>query len=175
MDIINLELIPALDRAGADFEKGKIFLPQLILSANAAQACFSVIKEKMSGGEQISKGKIVIATVKGDIHDIGKNIVRTLLENYGYTVIDLGKDVPSERVVSAAKEHDVRLVGLSALMTTTLGAMEETIRLIRENKLDCKIVVGGAVLTADYAENIGADFYAKDAKETVDIAKSIYG
>ncbi len=175
MDIINLELIPALDRAGADFEKGKIFLPQLILSANAAQACFSVIKEKMSGGEQISKGKIVIATVKGDIHDIGKNIVRTLLENYGYTVIDLGKDVPPERVVSAAKEHDVRLVGLSALMTTTLGAMEETIRLIRENKLDCKIVVGGAVLTADYAENIGADFYAKDAKETVDIAKSIYG
>lgn len=175
MDIINLELIPALDRAGADFEKGKIFLPQLILSANAAQACFAVIKEKMSGGEQISKGKIVIATVKGDIHDIGKNIVKTLLENYGYTVIDLGKDVPPEKVVAAAKEHDVRLVGLSALMTTTLGAMEDTIKLIRDNSLDCKIVVGGAVLTKDYAENIGADFYAKDAKETVDIAKSIYG
>lgn len=175
MDIINNELIPALDRAGADFEKGKIFLPQLILSAGAAQACFGVIKEKMSGTEQISKGKIVLATVKGDIHDIGKNIVKTLLENYGYTVIDLGKDVPPEAVVSAAKEHDVRLVGLSALMTTTLGAMEDTIKLIREKGLNCKVVVGGAVLTEDYASNIGADFYAKDAKETVDIAKRIYG
>ncbi len=175
MDIINNELIPALDRAGADFEKGKIFLPQLILSAGAAQACFGVIKERMSGTEQISKGKIVLATVKGDIHDIGKNIVKTLLENYGYTVIDLGKDVPPEAVVIAAKEQDVRLVGLSALMTTTLGAMEDTIKLIKENGLNCKIVVGGAVLTEDYARNIGADFYAKDAKETVDIAKKIYG
>lgn len=176
MEIIEKHLIPALDRAGADFEKGKIFLPQLILSANAAQGCFGVIKENMSReSEQLSKGKIVLATVKGDIHDIGKNIVKTLLENYGYTVIDLGKDVPEQAVVDAAREHDVRLVGLSALMTTTLGAMERTIRLIRENKLDCKIVVGGAVLTADYAERIGADFYARDAKETVDIAKKIYG
>lgn len=176
MEIISEHLIPALDRAGADFEKGKIFLPQLILSANAAQGCFGVIKENMSReSEQLSKGKIVLATVKGDIHDIGKNIVKTLLENYGYTVIDLGKDVPEQAVVDAAREHDVRLVGLSALMTTTLGAMERTIRLIRENKLDCKIVVGGAVLTADYAEQIGADFYARDAKETVDIAKRIYG
>ena len=176
MDIINNHLIPALDRAGADFEKGRIFLPQLILSANAAQGCFGVIKAKMeSGTEQISKGKVVLATVKGDIHDIGKNIVKTLLENYGYTVIDLGKDVAPEAVVSAAREHDVRLVGLSALMTTTLGAMEDTIKLIRENNLDCKIVVGGAVLTADYAEKIGADFYAKDAKETVDVAKKVYG
>lgn len=176
MEIIEKHLIPALDRAGADFEKGKIFLPQLILSANAAQGCFGVIKENMSReSEQLSKGKIVLATVKGDIHDIGKNIVKTLLENYGYTVIDLGKDVPEQAVVDAAREHDIRLVGLSALMTTTLGAMERTIRLIRENKLDCKIVVGGAVLTADYAERIGADFYARDAKETVDIAKKIYG
>ncbi len=175
MDIINNHLIPALDRAGADFEKGKIFLPQLILSANAAQGCFGVIKAAMDKGEQISKGKVVLATVKGDIHDIGKNIVKTLLENYGYTVIDLGKDVAPETVVDAAREHKVSLVGLSALMTTTLGAMEDTIRLIHENKLDCKIVVGGAVLTADYAEKIGADFYAKDAKETVDIAKKIYG
>jgi len=176
MDIINNHLIPALDRAGADFEKGRIFLPQLILSANAAQGCFGVIKAKMqSGTEQISKGKVVLATVKGDIHDIGKNIVKTLLENYGYTVIDLGKDVAPEAVVEAAREHGVSLVGLSALMTTTLGAMEDTIKLIKENKLDCKIVVGGAVLTADYAEKIGADFYAKDAKETVDIAKKVYG
>ncbi len=175
MDIINNELIPALDRAGTDFEKGAIFLPQLILSANAAQACFGVIKEQMNTASGISKGKIVLATVKGDIHDIGKNIVKTLLENYGYTVIDLGKNVPPEEVVSAAKEYSVKLVGLSALMTTTLGAMEETISLIRENELDCKIVVGGAVLTADYAKKIGADFYAKDAKETVDAAKEIYG
>ncbi len=175
MDIINNHLIPALDRAGADFERGKIFLPQLILSANAAQGCFGVIKAAMDKGEQISKGKVVLATVKGDIHDIGKNIVKTLLENYGYTVIDLGKDVAPEAVVEAAREHNVSLIGLSALMTTTLGAMEETIRLIRENNLDCRIVVGGAVLTADYAEKIGADFYAKDAKETVDIAKRVYG
>ncbi len=176
MDIVDNHLIPALDRAGVDFEKGKIFLPQLILSANAAQGCFGVIKSKMqSGVEQISKGKVVLATVKGDIHDIGKNIVKTLLENYGYNVIDLGKDVPEQAVVDAARDHDVRLVGLSALMTTTLGAMENTIKLIRENNLNCKVVVGGAVLTADYAEKIGADFYAKDAKETVDIAKKVYG
>lgn len=176
MVIINEHLIPALDLAGADFEKGKIFLPQLILSANAAQGCFAVIKANMSkGGEQISKGKVVLATVKGDIHDIGKNIVKTLLENYGYTVIDLGKDVSEQAVVDAAREHGAKLVGLSALMTTTLGAMENTIKLIRENNIDCKIVVGGAVLTADYAEKIGADFYAKDAKETVDIAKKVYG
>jgi len=176
MVIINEHLIPALDLAGADFEKGKIFLPQLILSANAAQGCFAVIKANMNkGGEQISKGKVVLATVKGDIHDIGKNIVKTLLENYGYTVIDLGKDVPEQAVVDAAREHNAKLVGLSALMTTTLGAMENTIKLIRENNIDCKIVVGGAVLTPDYAEKIGADFYAKDAKETVDIAKKVYG
>lgn len=176
MDIINNHLIPALDCAGADFEKGKIFLPQLILSANAAQGCFGVIKANMDkGGEQISKGKVVLATVKGDIHDIGKNIVKTLLENYGYTVIDLGKDVSEQAVVDAALEHNAKLVGLSALMTTTLGAMEDTIKLIRQNNIDCKIVVGGAVLTADYAEKIGADFYAKDAKETVDIAKRVYG
>ena len=176
MNIINIHLIPALDRAGADFEKGKIFLPQLILSANAAQGCFAVIKSRMdSGAEQISKGKVVLATVKGDIHDIGKNIVKTLLENYGYTVIDLGKDVAPEAVVEAAVKHEAKLVGLSALMTTTLGAMEDTIKLIREKNVDCRIVVGGAVLTADYAEKIGADFYAKDAKETVDIAKKVYG
>lgn len=176
MEIVNSFLIPALDAAGADFEKGKIFLPQLILSANAAQGCFGVIKEKMPTADgSVSKGKIVLATVKGDIHDIGKNIVKTLLENYGYTVIDLGKDVPEQAVVDAAREHNVKLVGLSALMTTTLGAMEQTIRLLNEQLPKCKTVVGGAVLTADYAEKIGADFYARDAKETVDIAKKIFG
>ncbi len=175
MDIVNNELIPALDRAGDDFGKNKIFLPQLILSANAAQACFAAIKAAMSGEERVSKGKIVLATVKGDIHDIGKNIVKTLLENYGYTVIDLGKDVPEQKVVDAAIEHDVKLVGLSALMTTTLGAMENTIRLLRESGHDCKVVVGGAVLTQDYADAIGADCYAKDAKDTVDFAKKILG
>ena len=176
MEIVNGFLIPALDAAGADFEKGKIFLPQLILSANAAQGCFGVIKEKMPTADgSVSKGKIVLATVKGDIHDIGKNIVKTLLENYGYTVIDLGKDVPEQAVVDAAREHNVKLVGLSALMTTTLGAMEQTIRLLNEQLPKCKTVVGGAVLTADYAEKIGADFYARDAKETVDIAKKIFG
>ncbi len=176
MEIINEILIPALDRTGAEFEQGKIFLPQLILSANAAQGSFGIIRQKMSSSsETISKGKVVLATVKGDIHDIGKNIVKTLLENYGYTVIDLGKDVAEQAVVDAARQHGVKLVGLSALMTTTLGAMERTIKLIRESGLDCSVVVGGAVLTADYAKKIGADFYAKDAKETVDVAKKIYG
>ena len=175
MDIINNELIPALDRAGDDFGKNRIFLPQLILSANAAQACFGAIKAAMSGENRISKGKIVLATVKGDIHDIGKNIVKTLLENYGYTVIDLGKDVPEQTVVDAAIEHDVKLVGLSALMTTTLGAMEQTIRLLRQSGHECKVVVGGAVLTQEYADAIGADCYAKDAKDTVDFAKKVLG
>ncbi len=177
MEIVNEQLIPALDRAGEQFEKGKIFLPQLILSASVAQAAFEVIRRKMieSNSSPVCKGKVVLATVKGDIHDIGKNIVKVLLENYGFEVIDLGKDVEYEAVLNAAVEHKVKLVGLSALMTTTLKSMEETIALLRANNVDCKIVVGGAVLTPDYAEKIGADFYAKDAKETVDIAKKVYG
>lgn len=177
MEIINDILIPALDKAGAAFEKGKIFLPQLILNAGAAQAAFGVIRERMIRSDKVpvSKGKIVLATVKGDIHDIGKNIVKVLLENYGYTVIDLGKDVPCEEVVKAALENKVKLVGLSALMTTTLKSMEETIRLLRESGADCKVVVGGAVLTQEYADSIGADYYAKDAKETVDAAKEVIG
>lgn len=176
MDIVNDMLIPELDRTGAEFEKGKIFLPQLILAAGSAQACFEVIKEHLSksGAGGVSKGKIVLCTVKGDIHDIGKNIVKVLLENYGYTVIDLGKDVDPMRVVQAAKEHDVKLVGLSALMTTTLKGMEETIKLLRQHH-PCKIMVGGAVLTPEYAEMIGADFYAKDAKRSCDIAKMVFG
>ena len=175
MEIINNSLIPALDTVGGKFEKGTIFLPQLIMSAEAAQACFEVIKDKLavSGGETVSKGKIVLATVHGDIHDIGKNIVKVLLESYGFTVIDLGKDVAPEVIVSAAIEHDVKLVGLSALMTTTLGAMEKTISLLNEKCPNCKTIVGGAVLTEDYAKKINADFYAKDAKQAVDIAASL--
>lgn len=177
MSLINEILIPALDKTGELFEKGKIFLPQLILSASVAQSCFDVIKDKMSSSNEtpVSKGKIVLCTVKGDIHDIGKNIVKVLLENYGYTVIDLGKDVEYQKVVDAAIEHKVKLVGLSALMTTTLVSMKETIDLLRKNNVDCKVVVGGAVLTPEYAKEIGADFYAKDAKETVDIAKEVIG
>lgn len=177
MDIVNNILIPALDKTGAEFESGRIFLPQLIQSAGVAQSCFEVIKNHLakSGTSSESKGKIIVATVKGDIHDIGKNIVKVLLENYGYDVIDLGKDVDCQRVVDCAIENDVHLVGLSALMTTTLASMEETIRLLRENNVDCKIMVGGAVLTPEYAEKIGADFYAKDAKESCDIAKKVLG
>ena len=177
MEIINGYLIPALDNAGAKFEKGKIFLPQLILTAEAAQACFEVIKTRLSAAnsESVSKGKVVLATVHGDIHDIGKNIVKVLLDSYGFTVIDLGKDVPPETIVNAAIENKVSLVGLSALMTTTLGAMAETIRQLNEKYPECKTVVGGAVLTASYAEQINATYYAKDAKQTVDIASKVYG
>lgn len=177
MDIINGMLIPALDKIGEGFEKGKVFLPQLIMSAQVAQVAFDVIKEKIkvNNNENVSKGTIVIATVKGDVHDIGKNIVKVLLENYGYRVIDLGKDVEYQAVVDAVKEHNAGMVGLSALMTTTLKSMKETIECIKNNGLDCKIVVGGAVLTPEYAMEIGADYYAKDAKESVDIAKKVFG
>ncbi len=176
MEIVNNMLIPALDKTGEDFEKGRIFLPQLIMSAGVAQAAFEVIRKHMleNNAAPVVKGKVVLATVKGDIHDIGKNIVKVLLENYGFEVIDLGRDVDYDTVVNAAVENQVKLVGLSALMTTTLGAMEKTIALLREKYPQCKIVVGGAVLTADYAEKIGADFYSKDAKETVDVARKVY-
>ncbi len=177
MEIVNEILIPALDQIGADFEKGTIFLPQLIMSAGVAQAAFEEIRKAMvlNNTKQESKGKIVIATVKGDVHDIGKNIVKVLLQNYGYDVIDLGKDVEYQAVVDAIIENDAKLVGLSALMTTTLVSMKETIELIHEKQLDCKIMVGGAVLTPEYAKEIHADFYAKDAKESVDIAKRVLG
>ena len=177
MEIVDNILIPALDKIGEDFEKGIIFLPQLIMSAGVAQAAFEVIRNNMimNNSAPVVKGKVVLATVKGDIHDIGKNIVKVLLENYGYEVIDLGRDVDYQAVVDAAIENKVKLVGLSALMTTTLCSMEATVKLLREQYPDCKVVVGGAVLTPEYAESIGADFYAKDAKETVDVAKRIYG
>ncbi|MBQ4346728.1 MAG: homocysteine S-methyltransferase family protein [Oscillospiraceae bacterium] len=174
--IINEHLIPALDAVGAQYEAGTMFLPQLIQAATAAQSAFAVLKQRFAGREDAqSKGSIVIATVQGDVHDIGKNIVKLLLENYGYHVIDLGKDVPPQRIADAAAEHDVSLVGLSALMTTTVPAMAETIGLLHEKLPQCKIVVGGAVLTKEYAMTIGADCYAKDAKATVDFARMVYG
>ena len=176
MAIVDDILIPALDRVGADFETGKVFLPQLIQSAGAAQAAFEVIRRNMPAqAEGTEKAPVVLATVKGDIHDIGKNIVKVLLENYGYPVIDLGKDVDPEAVVRAAREHKAPLVGLSALMTTTLRSMEETIALLRQENIPCKVVVGGAVLTPEYARRIGADFYAKDAKQSVDAARQVIG
>lgn len=177
MQIIEENLIPALDDVGSRYESQKLFLPQLINAANAASAGFDLIKDMLAktDGGSVSKGKIVLATVEGDIHDIGKNIVKVVLENYGYTVIDLGRDVPPEKVLEAASAQDVKLVGLSALMTTTLPAMEKTIRSLREADCSAQVVVGGAVVTARYAEEIGADFYAKDAKATVDAARKVYG
>ena len=177
MDIIDEILIPALDQVGAEFEKGTMFLPQLINAAGASQEAFAVIKEQIAkkGGAPVSKGKVILATVKGDIHDIGKNIVKVLLENYGYRVLDLGRDVPPETVVETAVREDVRLVGLSALMTTTLRSMEETVRQLRASGHLCKIMVGGAVLTESYAMEIGADYYAKDAKRSADIAREVLG
>ena len=177
MDVINQLLIPALDRVGELYEKQEIFLPQLINAANAACGGFDVIKERIakSGADSVSKGKIVLATVFGDIHDIGKNIVRVVLENYGYTVIDLGRDVPAETIVETVIREDVKLVGLSALMTTTVKSMADTIAAIRKSGHDCKIMVGGAVLTPDYAAEIGADYYARDAKQSADIARMVLG
>ncbi|MCL2053886.1 MAG: homocysteine S-methyltransferase family protein [Oscillospiraceae bacterium] len=178
MTIVNTMLIPALDSVGSEFEAGKSFLPQLIMAASAAQAGFEEIRHfsaQKGSPDCISKGKVVLATVKGDIHDIGKNIVKLLLQNYGFEVVDLGKDVPPSEIAEAARKHDARLVGLSALMTTTLRAMEDTITLLRESGINCKVMVGGAVLTPEYALKIGADFYAKDAKEAVDIANEALG
>ena len=174
--IINEEMIPALDRVGKGFEKGTVFLPQLLMSAEAAKAAFEVIKEQLakSGREEEKKGKIILATVKGDIHDIGKNIVKVLLENYGYDVIDLGKDVPPELVVETAVEQEVKLVGLSALMTTTVPSMEETIRQLQKAAPETKVMVGGAVLTEDYAKTIGADRYCRDAMASVNYAESLF-
>ena len=177
LDIIQEELIPALNVVGEGFEKGTGFLPQLLMSADAAKIAFAVIKDVLasSGQEEEKKEKIILATVKGDIHDIGKNIVKVLLENYGFDVIDLGKDVPPEAIVEKAVEENVTLVGLSALMTTTVVSMEETIKLLREKKPDCKVMVGGAVLNQDYADMIGADFYGKDAMQSVHYAQKFFG
>ena len=177
LEVVDEALIPALDIVGAKYEKGTLFLPQLLQAASAAQSAFEEIKTAIAqkGEGSASKGRIVLATVKGDVHDIGKNIVRVILENYGFEVLDLGRDVPVETVVDTVREKDVHLVGLSALMTTTLKSMEETIAALRAAQLDCKIMVGGAVLTPEYAEKIGADWYAKDAKRSADIAKEFFG
>ena len=174
LDVVNGQIIPALDVVGKGFEAKTVFLPQLLMSAEAAKAAFEAVKAAMPASDQPSKGKIVLATVKGDIHDIGKNIVRTLLSNYGYEVLDLGKDVPPQKIVDCALEHDVKLVGLSALMTTTVPAMEETIALLRKSGSRAKVVVGGAVLTQEYADMIHADHYAKDAMETVRYAEALF-
>ncbi|MBC5998224.1 homocysteine methyltransferase [Romboutsia ilealis] len=171
--ILDEILIPSLDNVGKKYDSGEIFLPQLIQCAETVKASLNVIKEKLlqESTNNISKGKIIVATVKGDIHDIGKNIVKIMLENYGYEVIDLGKDVPIEKVVQKSKELDIKLVGLSALMTTTVKSMEDTIKALRDNNIDAKVFVGGAVLTEEYAKNIGADYYSKDAKSAIEIAQ----
>lgn len=176
LDIINGEIVPALDEVGLGFEKGTVFLPQLLMSADSAKAAFDEIKQKLNtnGENKASKGKIVIATVKGDIHDIGKNIVKVLLENYGFDVIDLGKDVEPEAIVKAVKENDIKLVGLSALMTTTVVSMEETIKLLNKECPGTKTTVGGAVLTQEYADRIGADSYTKDAMACVRFCEEFF-
>ena len=176
LDIINEHLIPALDYVGKGFEQGTVFLPQLLVSAETAKAAFAILKDSLakSGGQGEKKDKVILATVKGDIHDIGKNIVKVLLENYGFDVIDMGKDVAPERITEKAKEENVQLVGLSALMTTTVVSMEETIRQLRKSVPGCQVMVGGAVLNQEYADMIGADFYGKDAMQSVYYAQRVF-
>lgn len=176
LDIVDGELIPALDKIGMDYECGKAYLPELLQSATAAQSAFEVLKEFMakSGIVQRDKGKIIVATVKGDVHDIGKNIVKVVLENYGYNVLDLGRDVDPQSILNHAKANGVKLIGLSALMTTTVKSMEETVKLFHKELPECKIMVGGAVLTEEYALKMGADYYSKDAKQSADIAKAFF-
>lgn len=171
LTLVNDEIIPALNRVGEGFEKKTVYLPQLLMSAEAAKSAFEVIKAAMPEGKRGDRATVVIATVEGDIHDIGKNIVKLLLENYGFAVVDLGRDVPPAKVADAVVERHAPLVGLSALMTTTVPAMEETIRLLRVRAPWCRVMVGGAVLTKAYAERIGADYYAKDAMESVRYAE----
>jgi len=174
IEIVDSIIIPSLDRVGEMYEKEKIFLPQLIQAAETVKEAFEVIKENLTSSADVNKGTILLATVKGDIHDIGKNIVKVVLENYGYKIIDLGRDISAERIVDEAKKNNIKLIGLSSLMTTTVKSMEETIRLLRKEYSACKVLVGGAVLTNEYSAKIGADFYAKDAKEAVDIAKKFF-
>ena len=177
LEIIDQALIPALNRIGEDYERQRIFLPQLLRASQAVSQGFALLKDRLAlrRSAPLSRGKILLATVQGDIHDIGKNIVKAVLENYGYTVLDLGRDVPAERIVEAVRAEDIRLVGLSALMTTTLPSMEAAIRALRESCPGCRVMVGGAVLTPEYARTIGADYYAKDAKRSADIAEEVLG
>ena len=175
IDVIDVEIVPALEVVGRGFESGSVFLPQLLMAAEAAGAAFDVVRTALPSRDGASvRGPIIVATVKGDIHDIGKNICRALLENYGFKVIDLGRDVPPERIVETARREKARLIGLSALMTTTVCFMEETVKLVHENLPDCKVTVGGAVLTADYAAKIGADHYSKDAMGLVRYAETMF-
>ncbi len=175
LSVIDECLIPALDEVGARFERGELFLPQLMASAEAVKVAFDVVKEQAPAAASTDKGNIVLATVKGDVHDIGKNIVKMLLENYGYRIYDLGRDVSPDAVLDAVVAHDVRLVGLSALMTTTVRSMEETISLLKERAPQCRVMVGGAVLNPEYARMVGADYYAKDAAESARIAGEFFG
>ena len=175
LDIITGSIVPALEVVGKGFEAGTVFLPQLLMAADAAGAAFEVVKAAFPAQQGAAKGPIVMATVKGDIHDIGKNICRALLENYGFRVIDLGRDVPPEKILEAARREKAKMVGLSALMTTTVGAMAETIELVHKELPGCKVAVGGAVLTADYAAKISADYYTKDAMELVRLAEREFG
>ena len=174
LEIVNEHIIPALDKVGADYESGKIFLPQLLMSAETATVAFDVVKESIKGEGSTNKGDIILATVKGDIHDIGKNIVKVILENYGYRVYDLGKDVSAEKVLECAEKTGAYLIGLSALMTTTVPAMEATIKLVKSKIPKAKFMVGGAVLNEEYAQMIGADNYSKDAMEAVKYAKQVF-
>ena len=168
--------MPALDQVGQRFEKGTLFLPQLLMSAEAAKGAFGVIQDRLAqrGEHQRTKGKVLVATVQGDIHDIGKNIVKVLLENYGYQVVDLGKDVPPQTILQCVLKEKIKLVGLSALMTTTVPSMERTIDLLHQQAPWCRVMVGGAVLTEDYARSIGADAYAKDAMASVRYANTVF-
>ena len=176
LDVISNRLIPVMDRTGEDFEKGRIFIPQLLTAAKTAQRAFDVVKDKIaeSGQEGTSRGTIIIATVKGDVHDIGKNIAKVVLDNYGYEIIDLGKDVGPEAIVDKTVETGARLVGLSALMTTTLPNMEKTVKMIKEKVPECYIMAGGAVVTEEYARMIGADFYVPDAQASAKAAGAVY-
>ena len=167
-------VVGALNEAGAAFESGRFFLPQLLTSAAAAQAAFSVIREVLPRTEESSKGRIILATVQGDIHDIGKNIVRILLENYGFDVLDLGKDVAPEKIVETAKREQISLIGLSALMTTTVANMATTVRMLKEEIPQCRVMVGGAALTEEYAASMKADFYSKDAMGAVRYAEQFF-
>ena len=174
MEIINGQIIPALDTVGERFERGEVFLPQLMASAETAKQGFTVLRAASPADSVQTRGRVLLATVHGDIHDIGKNIVRMLLENYGFSVLDLGRDVPAEAVVQAVLREKIRLVGLSALMTTTVRSMAETIAALRAVGADCRVMVGGAVLTPEYAEMVGADFYARDAAESARIAAQVF-
>ena len=176
MELVEQELIPALEETGEKYEQGRVFLPQLLSAAQAAQAAFEEIRGSLlkKGEKGADRGALIMATVQGDIHDIGKNIVITVLENYGYRVRDLGKDVPPEVIVRETRERGIRLVGLSALMTTTLPAMAETVRRLKELPDPPQVMVGGAVVTADYAESIGADWYAKDVRDAVKITEKVF-